>query len=69
MGKVWLKKAKGVCVCEGCGFINSDGKCKLNIHFIYLDCGDKIFQQITEQQFNDTPGKKHSIKNGVRREL
>ena len=65
MGKVWLKKSnKG---CKQCDF-RKNKLCWVALDSLCCE-GDSSLHLITEQQFNATPGKKHSIKNGVRTEL
>ena len=68
MGKIWLKRDKNFneYICNGCCLdipLGVREVCKK------IDCGGSIMKQITEQQFNETPGIKYSIKNGVRTEL
>ena len=71
-----MNQTKGLSIndaCLGCGFyrFKSDRRCNKNDNdFITeLRCNNGIIIKITEQQFNDTPGIKYSIKNGVRTEL
>ena len=74
MGKVWLKKDRSLNYsCSNgrgvrCHF-TKQGDCKKPRVNGNMPCFDSSYTEITEQQFNDTPGIKYSIKNGVRTEI